>query len=74
LSDTISSLGRSRHREESTAESEDIAEESGEDNPSFSDIFPGEESAAEVDITDEDFERAPEPEPARASARPWERS
>ncbi|MGH9896916.1 MAG: hypothetical protein ACREA0_33935, partial [bacterium] len=73
LAQTASNLGAAGVSDDDTTEIEadEISEvkghEAADDNPSFSDIFPGNE----VDITDDDFE--PEPEVARVSARPWER-
>ncbi len=73
LAQTASNLGAAGVSDDDTTEIEadEISEvkghEAADDNPSFSDIFPGNE----VDITEDDFE--PEPEVARVSARPWER-
>lgn len=72
LSQTVSTLSGSGGKESNPIELEDAEiEEVAGDTPSFSDIFPAQAGAREVDITDEVFE--PQAEIARVSARPWER-
>ena len=75
LAQTASTLSSTARSDNDTADTADIAEaeEVADEPPSFSDIFPGQVGAKEVDITDEDFENEPQPEVARVSARPWER-
>ncbi|HJQ94660.1 MAG TPA: DivIVA domain-containing protein [Acidimicrobiia bacterium] len=72
LSQTVSTLDSSGGNDSDTTEIEDAKVDSAAgDTPTFSDIFPAQAEAREVDITDEVFE--PEPEIARVSSRPWER-
>ncbi|MGH8959560.1 MAG: DivIVA domain-containing protein [Acidimicrobiia bacterium] len=75
LSQTASTLGGSETPDDDDVDEIDEAavDESSEDNPSFSEIFPAQAVPREVDITEDDFESEPEPEVARVSARPWER-
>ena len=72
LSQTVSTLSGSGGKESNPIELEEAEiEEVAGDTPSFSEIFPAQAGAREVDITDEVFE--PQAEIARVSARPWER-